>query len=379
MTVSIVRDQDGAKARDAIGLLGGMKEYIEEKDKVIIKPNICAGKVSQTGAVTDPEVVAEICKMVEECGASPTVAESPIYPFPSKGTFRRAGYGNFEEKYGFPLIDLNSQEQVDVRVPHGKAVRHLVISKPVLDCDKIINVPVMKTHIQTMVSLGLKNLKGVVPGRHKHIIHIAGLDEGIVDLNTIIKPDLTVVDGIIGMEGHLGPVSGSAVNVGVIVAGDNVVEVDSVCARIMGADPHEVEHINLAWKRGLGSIDLEDIEIKGEDIGKVMKKLELPTRPRLDQLIMSGGLFFRSKVLLRGFYRIVNLLAKLFGYDTVDVSKVIEEVVIDADKCTGCKLCVKACPVDAMSFDDIPVIDDDVCIRCFCCAEVCPEGAISRK
>lgn len=78
MTVSIVRDQDGAKARDAIGLLGGMKEYIEEKDKVIIKPNICAGKVSQTDAVTDPEVVAEICKMVEECGASPEIVWNVI-------------------------------------------------------------------------------------------------------------------------------------------------------------------------------------------------------------------------------------------------------------------------------------------------------------
>ena len=96
MTVAIIKNTVPVGVRDAIGLLGGMTRFISKGDKVILKPNICVGKDSSTGVVTDPELVAETARMVEEAGGFPVVGESPIYPFSSKSAFKRAGYIDFK-------------------------------------------------------------------------------------------------------------------------------------------------------------------------------------------------------------------------------------------------------------------------------------------
>src|SRR5450759_2834280 len=124
--------------------------------------------------IRDREMVAEVCRMVAECGASVSVAESPIYPFKADRVFKKAGYADFEEKYGFPFIDIDSAESREIKLPGGKSVKNSVVSLDVLTCDRLINVPVMKTHLQTVVTLGLKNLKGAVVGKQKHIIHLQG-------------------------------------------------------------------------------------------------------------------------------------------------------------------------------------------------------------
>lgn len=344
-----------------------MGRFVSPGDKVLVKPNICAAKTSDTGAVTDPELVAEVCRMAAELGAEVAVGESPIHPFRSSRVFPRAGYGDFEERYGFPLLDLDAAERVEIRIPEGVAVREEVVTKPVLECDALINVPVMKTHLQTVVSLGLKNLKGVVPTRDKLIIHLHGLDQGIVDLNTVIRSRLVVVDGLVGMEGALGPTNGRPVRLGVIVAGDNVVEVDATCARIMGADPREIPHIRLAAERGLGR--LEGYEVLGDGVEAVRREFELPARPDLNRLMISG-------ILLRIYDLMRRPLDRLLGRSPTFR---FGEVRLEAERCDGCRVCVKACPVEAVSMEgNLPRIDAGTCIACFCCAEACPRGALSR-
>lgn len=377
MTVALVATTYPRMARKAVELLGGMDKFIKEGEKVIVKPNICVGKTSETGAVTDPEIVAEICQMVVECGAEPTVADSPIYPFNGDRVLQKSGYREFEKKYKFPVLNLDAQHQVDIVIPQGKAIQHSVIARPILECDKIINVPVLKTHIQPIVTLGLKNIKGVVSGKHKHIIHIAGLSQGIVDLNTVIKPVLTIADGIIGMEGALAPTNGTPIEVGVIVAGNNVVEVDSVCCQIMGIEPKKIEHIRLAFEQGLGSI--EGFEILGDDIDKVKKNFIAPGTPGLYHFIN----FIKDITALRFYYFVRNPLARIFGGEPVEKKAKIPQVIIDKDKCNRCLVCLKACPEEALSFEKgknrIPDLDKDKCIYCFCCAEACSEGAISKR
>lgn len=370
MPVSIVRTKKAADVRTAVELLGGMGEYVSAGEKVVVKPNICTAKDSTTGAVTDPEMVAEICRMVAECGAEPVVAESPIYPFRSSKVFSRSGYAGFEERYGFPLVDIDSDEALRVRIPKGRAVDHSVISRTVLECDRLINVPVLKTHVQTVVTLGLKNLKGVVKGEQKHIIHLAGLDQGIVDLNTVVRSDLIIVDGLIGMEGFSGPTSGRAVEMDVIIAGDNVVEVDSTCVRVMGGDPRKVEHIRLAAEQGLGS--MEGIQTLGEDVDSVSRELALPRLPSLNRMLISG-------VITRIWMLFRNLAVRVGGGERVERSAAYGELVIDHDRCDGCRLCIPACPVDALSFGERLQCDRETCIRCFCCAEVCPRGALTKR
>jgi uncharacterized protein (DUF362 family)/NAD-dependent dihydropyrimidine dehydrogenase PreA subunit len=370
MAVAIVKTDRPADVRKAVELLGGMGSFVSKGEKVIIKPNVCCGKSSDTGAVTDPELVAEICRMVAGCGASPVVAESPIYPFKPERVFKKSGYYDFEQRYGFPFIDIDNAPFREISIPKGKAIKGSLVSLDVLQADKLINVPVLKTHLQTTVTIGLKNLKGVVVGKQKHIIHLQGLDEGIVDLNTVVRSDLTIVDGIIGMEGTGGPTNGRAVKMDVIVAGDNVVETDSVAVRIMGGSPEEVEHIKLAARRGLGSMD--GIEMLGDSIASVAVARDLPRMPKLNK-------FFITDVSLRLWDLARVPWARLTGGEKVMRAVRPGDLVIDQSLCDGCRQCLKACPVDALSYDDLLECDGEDCIRCFCCAEACPRGALGKK
>lgn len=370
MVVSIVNTDRARDVRRAVELLGGMERFISSGEKVVVKPNICTGKESSTGAVTDPEMVAEVCRMVRECGAEPVVAESPIYVLKSPQVFKRAGYGDFESRYGFPLVDIDADESRDIRIPGGRAISHAVVSNTVLTCDKLINMPVLKTHLEAVVTLGLKNLKGVVLGKQKHLIHLQGLDQGIVDLNKLIKSDLTIIDGIIGMDGYGGPTMGNAVKMGVIVAGDNVVETDSVAVRIIGGDPRDVKHIRLAAEQGLGSLD--GFEMAGESLKSVSRRRVIPRAPGFFR-------FFTSNVGLRAWYAVLNPVRRLTGGERVVEKVLLGDLVIDNGLCDGCRLCMPACPVDALSFGEMLVCDRKACIRCFCCAEVCPSGALTKK
>jgi uncharacterized protein (DUF362 family)/Pyruvate/2-oxoacid:ferredoxin oxidoreductase delta subunit len=370
MAVAIVKTDKTADVRRAVELLGGMNKFVTGGEKVIIKPNICAAKDTFTGAVTDPEMVAEVCRMVAECGANPVVAESPIYPFKSSRVYQRSGYADFKSKYGFEFIDIDSADSREISIPRGRAIKASVVSDAVLNCDKLINMPVLKTHLQTVVTIGLKNLKGVVVGKQKHIIHLQGLHQGIVDLNTVVKSDLTIVDGIIGMEGTGGPTNGRPVKMDVVVAGDNVVEVDAVATRVMGGDPMKVEHIRLASEQGLGS--LSGFEMVGDSLESVTDRRDLPRMPGINKILITDiGV------------RVVNLLREpimlLTGGERVVRKVRLGELIIDEALCDGCRLCVPACPVDALAYGEQLDCDYKLCIQCFCCAEVCPRGALKKK
>ncbi len=368
MTVSIIKTSGPAGVREAIRLLGGIERFISKGDKVILKPNICVGKASSTGVVTDPELVAETARMVEEAGGIPVVGESPIYPFSSKSAFRRAGYSDFKEKYGYEMAAFDEEEGVHVRVPGGKCLDHQVIARRVLQCDKLINMPVAKPHGLTTVTLALKNMKGVVPGKQKQLIHVAGLDEGIVDLNTIVKSDLIIIDGIIGLEGRLGPVAGRPVRLGVILASDNVVEADSTMCRIMGIPPEEVPHIRLAAERGLGRMD--SFEILGEKVENVARKFSYNKMPGFVKRAMntaSGGMI-----------GLVNNAASfLFRTEYIRPHLKLGDIRADQKLCNRCMMCVKACPAGAITVGDGVMINRDKCIRCYICGEVCPKEVFS--
>ena len=369
MAVAVVKTDRAEDVRKAVELLGGMGRFVGAGEKVVVKPNICIGKGSETGAVTDPAMVAEVCRMVAECGGEPVVAESPIYPFKSSRAFPRAGYGDFQKRYGFSLIDIDASPGRTIKVPLGRAISHSVVSDEVLGCDRLINMPVLKTHLQTVFTVGLKNLKGVVPGKQKHIIHLQGLDQGIVDINTVVRSDLTIVDGIIGMEGTGGPTNGRPVRMNVILAGDNVVETDAAAARVMGGDPLKVEHIRLASEQGLGPLDPD---VLGDPLVSVTAARELPRMPSVNKFFITGvGI------------KVVDLLrrpwVRLTGGERIETKVELGELVIDYGLCDGCRVCLKACPVQALSFDRELNCDRSICIRCFCCAEACDRGALGKR
>jgi uncharacterized protein (DUF362 family) len=102
MSVAILKTMNPRDVSRVLDRLGGLRRFVSRGDRVLVKPNICAPRSSASGAVTDPELVAELCRLVEECGGKPMVADSPIFPFPARAAFRIAGYADFPKKYGFP-------------------------------------------------------------------------------------------------------------------------------------------------------------------------------------------------------------------------------------------------------------------------------------
>jgi NAD-dependent dihydropyrimidine dehydrogenase PreA subunit len=217
----------------------------------------------------------------------------------------------------------------------------------------------------------MKNLKGFIPGKQKHLTHLVGLDPAIVDLNKLIRSDLIVVDGIVGMEGMMGPTWGSPVNLGLIIPGDNVVATDAVCCTLMGINLKEVKHLTLASKFGLGSIDLNKIELLGESLDKVSRKFDYPKHSALYSQVGNG--------ILQEIHLIRNPIARLIKRQTVTKKTPEREIRVDLNKCNLCKLCQKACPKGAIKVTDRVLIDKSKCILCGCCIEACNQGAIYLK
>ena len=129
-------------------------------------------------------------------------------------------------------------------------------------------MPKMKTHSETSVTLGMKNMFGLLPDKFKGKYHGRGMHKIILDINTVLKPALTVIDGFVAMEGR-GPVRGKPIQMDVIIAGQDPVAADATASRVMGFDPHGISYMTMAHERSLGEID--EIKILGERIENVKR------------------------------------------------------------------------------------------------------------
>ena len=260
------------QVRKAVELAGGLNDIVKQGDSVLIKPNLCATWPLESGAITDPRVCKTIANMVRELGAKPIIGESAAIGVDTEEVIQQNGYGKLREE-GYEVVDLKKKgtETVKVPVPKGKSMKEVVLPRAVVDADVIISVPKMKTHDQTFVTLSLKNLKGMMPDTFKRKFHHSiGVFQGCADLATVARPALTVVDGIIAMEG-LGPVMGEPVEMDLIIAGKDLVAVDAVTCAVMGFEPMGDGCIRVAAQSGIGTADLNRIEVVGEPIAKVKR------------------------------------------------------------------------------------------------------------
>ncbi len=259
--------------RKAIELSGSLSDIISPGDTVLIKPNLVTARPPGSGVTTDPRVCKVIANMVREIGARAIIAESSMVGSDTEKAIQTAGYGKLREE-GYKVIDLKKEETTKVPVPRGKAVKEVNLPKIVVDANAIISVPVMKTHDEAMFTLSLKNMKGVLPDAFKKKFHIIfGLMQGIADLMTVVKPTLSVVDGIIAMEGF-GPLDGDPVEMDLVIAGRDPVAVDAVTSAVMGFEPEECECVKVAAKSGMGTAELNKIEVIGEPIASVKRRFK---------------------------------------------------------------------------------------------------------
>lgn len=249
---------------------------IEEKsvkDKtIIIKPNVVVAVEPESGAVTDPVLCKVIADILGELGAEPIIAESSAVGVDTEKAFEKAGYLKLRE-LGYKVIDLKKDETVKVKIPSGKELKEVELPKTVVEADFVISVPKMKTHDQALVTLSMKNLKGLLPDKFKRAFHTDyGVFTAVVDLCKVVKSEIQIVDGIIAQEGY-GPIFGTPVEMNLIIGGNNLVATDAVAAYIMGFNPKDDEIIRIADEEGLGPSDLEDIGIVG-DVAAVRRRFK---------------------------------------------------------------------------------------------------------
>jgi len=272
----IQNDKISEAIESAIELIGGIERFISQGDKVLIKPNLTTNKSHEFGVTTNPGVVEAIVNLARRAGAKDIViGEGTMVGLNTMEVFEALGYCELAKRTCVQLVDLNTDEMEIVKIPNPRVIDSIHIPNTYLQSDVVINVPLLKTHICAVATLSLKNIKGVIPQYDKRRLHALGVNDGIVDINKVLKQHLIIVDGMRGQEG-LGPISGTPVDMNLIIAGTNPVSVDAVCAQIMGINPRDVLHIRGAADEGLGTIDLRRVRIFGEKIADVKRKFLTP-------------------------------------------------------------------------------------------------------
>ncbi len=254
--------------------------------RVLIKPNLVATPPApDCGACTTAAVCRALCDVVSDLGGKPFIAESSARNVDTEEVMRYMGYSALRD-LGYEVVDLKRTERVDVPVPDGAVLEAVTTWRPVVEAGAIISVPVLKTHDQTDTSLCMKNLKGLVIDTDKRRIHQLGVFQGVCDLMHLFRPTFGLIDGLIGQEG-LGPVFGLPVEMGLLVAGRELLAVDAVGSAVMGFQPQEVRLLSIAAERGLGTLDLDAITVRGEPLASTARRF---LRMEEDSRLAVGGI-----------------------------------------------------------------------------------------
>jgi uncharacterized protein (DUF362 family) len=255
-----------ASVRRAVELAGCLQ--IKAGMKVVIKPNVCNAKNPQGMVLTDFAVVEAAVKMVREKGCEPLVVESDNIADTGENRVRDSGLKVKLDEWGIRFLNLSDDECV----PHKVADTEIMIPKTMLEADYVLNLAKMKTCAHTTVTLGIKNLYGCFKEAKKSRLH-KKLDVVLPYLAKTIRTDMTVIDGMTCMEGN-GPVVGNPRRMGVLVAGTDVVAVDSLCVRLMGFKPEEIGHVANTALLGVGQID--GYEVVGDPWEGLVCQFERP-------------------------------------------------------------------------------------------------------
>jgi uncharacterized protein (DUF362 family) len=279
--VAIVKGQDPEEmVKEAISLVGGMEGIVRKGDTVLIKPNICLPLPPEKGDSTDPQVVASLVKLAKAAGASRIiVGESGGWGLYVRDNFKISKIGEYAEEAGAELAYFDEEERVEIEIPGGVLLRKVSIPKVVKDADVIINVPKMKNNFVSIVTLGIKNFLAFLAPDDRYGIHrgVNGVELAyvVVDLLKVVKPKLTVVDGMIAMEGF-GPHAGDLIRMDLLIAGKDVVAVDAVASEVMGYQAMEIPTTQIAFKQRLGIGDPSQIEVRGRKIDEVRRNFKRP-------------------------------------------------------------------------------------------------------
>jgi uncharacterized protein (DUF362 family) len=247
--------------------------HLPVKDKIVLlKPNLVG--LDPDGFInTHPAVIAAARESFLRLGAARVlIGDGPALDRDTQAILESVRLKDYVSTLARDFVDLNIDEVAYVALrTRASRLRGLQLPKTVLGADFVVSMPKMKTHHWAGVTLSLKNMFGVVPGGcygwPKNVLHWAGIDQSILDINAAARPDFAIVDGIVGMEGN-GPIQGTPKASGVLVLGNDPVAVDATCCRIMGLVPEKVKYLRQASTL-LGHSNIDKIQQLGEDIRAV--------------------------------------------------------------------------------------------------------------
>ncbi|MCW4040930.1 MAG: DUF362 domain-containing protein [Candidatus Bathyarchaeota archaeon] len=267
-TVALVTGERGFdpvyQALDLINFTNVLKNC----SRVLIKVNFITDKTWDTGATTDPLVVEAIIHKLRPYPVEVLVVESDATMTNADKAFTVTGMKAMCEAHNIEWINLRKiHERTTLSIPQGETLKSITVPTLVVD-SAIISAAKLKTHTSTGVTLGMKNMFGLLPDKLKFKYHAKGISKVIVDINTVLKPIMTVIDGFIAMEGA-GPTRGDPVTMNTILAGTDPVATDATGCRVMNIDPHTIRHIQLAADKGLGNID--QVNVVGASLDTVTR------------------------------------------------------------------------------------------------------------
>jgi len=323
---------------------------IKKNSRVVIKPNLLAPASPDKAVLTHPMIVKAVVEYVLEKEGIPVISDSPAVGSIDK-VLKESGIAHALEGLNVQYKAFKDVRAVDV----GEPFKTIDVAADAVTADVLINLPKLKTHTQMLLTLGIKNLFGCIVGMKKPEWHFrTGVDREmfarlLVKIYQAVKPEITILDGILAMEGQGPGKGGTPRKLGVVMASANAAAIDIAVCRMLGIDPDNLLTSKIAIEQELVT---KDIDIEGD-----LPDIKDFKFPEITPLI------FGPKG-LHGFMR----------------RHLVQRPECADDMCKLCGECWKYCPAHAITHDKKKIrFDYDKCIRCYCCIEVCPHGALSAR
>ena len=301
VTIARAHRQIGEILKDTV-----MNAGLSGKRKIFVKPNMSHPEYLP-GVVTSPELIREVVGLLRNNAEEVIIGESNGFNYPCQSAFEKTGIEAAVKEVGGSVVNLSDDRLVRVKIENGVALKELVLPKTVLEADAIVDLALMKTHEFAMFSGAIKNLFGCVPSNRRIYLH-PYLNEVFYRLYTIIKPQLTVMDARVAIEGN-GPTKGKPVNMNLMLIGNDALAIDVVASDIMGLDLKEIGHLNYIAQK----TDFEEsaVTVQGLQISEVARRFE---RPRIDLPVKAQMEIYKHEYLTKALFcslGVVRLFQKM--------------------------------------------------------------------
>jgi len=278
------------------------------KPKIFVKPNMSHPEYVP-GVVTSPALLRELVGLLRDDAKEVIVGESNGFNYPCRSAFKKTGIEAAVKSAGGTVINLSEDKVVKVKFPDGGALKELFLPKTMLEADAIVDLALMKTHEWAIYSGAIKNLFGCVPSDKRIYLH-PYLSEVFYRLYTILKPQLTVMDARVAIEGN-GPTKGNPVKMDLMLTSNCALATDVIAAKIMGLNVEEISYLNyIARKTKLHD---EAITVQGLQVPEVARKFE---RPRIDLPVKAQMVIYNHEFLTKMLFCSLGVV-KLFQNATI--------------------------------------------------------------